>query len=488
MTALIAAEGISKRFAGTQALADVSFAVNAGEVHALVGENGAGKSTLIKILGGVHAPDSGQLRVNGEPRRFDSPRAALAAGIVIIPQEIRVVPALSIAANVAMGELPVRRLFGLLPDVDTRRMEDLAREWLGRLSVDLDVRRPAGSLGFAERQLLTIARALARKARVLVLDEPTASLEAREVARLFEVLGTLKRSGAGIVFVSHRLDEVMEIGDRCTVLRDGRVLGSFARSEFALERIVALMTGRELAAAQRAQHSEPGEEAFAFEHDGRQTEIREREVLGIAGLLGSGTTELLRRLFGAADPVTAKVRAQRGTLRSPAEAIAAGIGYVPADRGQALVMGLSVKENIVLPNLARMSGAWGLDAGRIDGLVRGLITALDIRPRDPGRKLRELSGGNQQKVIFARWLAGNAAVLLLDEPTHGVDVGAKAQIHRLMRDFADRGGAVAISSAEFNELLALSDRVLAMRQGRITAHLTREGEFDEMALRKALAG
>ncbi len=485
---LLLADRVSKRFAGTQALDDVSFALEAGEIHALVGENGAGKSTLIKIFGGVHAPDAGAVAVAGGEGRFRSPRDALAAGIVVIPQEVRVAPALSVAANVTLGDLPTRRVFGVLPALDERRMAEQASAPRAQLSLDIAPLMPAGRLGIAERQLVTIARALARQARVLILDEPTASLEAREVARLFGVLAGLKAKRAGLVFVTHRLDEVMRIADRCTVLRDGRAVGTFARHELDLDGIVQLMTGRDLGERHRPQARAPGPALLEFASPGsaEPAALREREVVGLAGLLGSGTTELLRRLFGAHGSVPLKLRGRETTLRSPADAIAAGVGFVPGERGQALAMNLTVRENIVLPNLDRLAGRWRLNRVAVERLVERLMTELDIRPREPGKRLSELSGGNQQKVAFARWLAGNAALLLLDEPTHGIDVGAKAAIHRLMREFAENGGAIALASSEFEEILAVSDRVLAMRQGALAAELRRDGDYSERALRRAL--
>jgi ABC-type sugar transport system ATPase subunit len=494
MEPVIAARGVSKRFAATQALGDVTFELAAGEVHALVGENGAGKSTLIKLLGGVYAPDAGEIRVAGAPRRFPSPAEALAAGIVVIPQEIRIVPALSVAENVLLGQIPTRRVLGVLPAADRRTMRARAADLLRRLNLDIDPAMRVEWLGHAERQLVMIARALAHRAKALILDEPTASLEAREVDRLFEVVRGLKSEGVGIVFVSHRLDEVIAIADRCTVLRDGRVVEVIGRAALEIERLIQLMTGRDLAELRHPHDRVPGSALLEFEHPAaapalRNTVIRSREVVGLAGLLGSGTTELLRRLFGAGGaPACYALRGEPISVASPKDAIARGLGFVPGDRAQALVQGLSVRENIVLPNLDRLAGRWRLDAAAIDRIVRRLMEQLDIRPRDPARPLRELSGGNQQKVVFARWLAGQAAVLLLDEPTHGIDIGAKAHIHRLMREFAEKGGGIVLAASEVSEVMAISDSVLAMRQGRLVARLTRGPDYSEHTLRKALGG
>ncbi len=495
---VIAARGVAKRFTGTQALDGVAFAVAAGEVHALVGENGAGKSTLIKLLGGVYAPDAGEIWITGRPRRFKDPAEALAAGIVVIPQEIRVVPALTVAENVLLGLLPTRRALGVLPAVDRRAMRAGASELLARLDLAIDPAERVERLGHAERQLVMIARALAHRAKVLILDEPTASLEAREVERLFAVVRGLKAQGVGIVFVSHRLDEVIAIADRCTVLRDGRVVEVVPRAALDVERLIQLMTGRDLAERQHPHDRVPGAVLLEFEHPAaapalRSAAVRAREVVGLAGLLGSGTTELLKRLFGAGRvPAAYALRGERISVAAPADAIESGLGFVPGDRAEALVPALTVRENIVLPNLDHLAGRWRLDAAAVDRLVRRLMEELDIRPRDPKRPLRELSGGNQQKVVFARWLAGQTAVLLLDEPTHGIDIGAKAHIHRLMREFAGRGGAIVLSSSEVGEVMAISDSVLAMRQGRFVARLARApaggGDYSEGALRRALGG
>ena len=476
---LVSAIDISKRFLATQALDKVSFEILSGGVHALIGENGAGKSTLMKILGGVYQADSGRILVGGDEVRFANPAEAQQAGVIVIPQEMRVVPAQSVAENVLLGQIPVRRRFGVLREADRGAMRGRAAELIGRLNLQVDVDTPVGQLGYAERQLVMIARALGRDARVLVLDEPTASLETREVARLFEVIEGLKKQDVGLVYVSHRLDEVERVADRITVLRDGRTVGQGGRGESSQNEMIRLMTGRDL---EETLHHEDRTVSDTTLLEDKAVAVHAGEIIGLAGLLGSGTTEILRRLYGA------EKAASRAGYDSPSAAIADGVGLVPGERDLGLIMGLTIRENIILPNLARLKTRWGFDKPAIDALVDELMETVDIRPRNPDKPVRELSGGNQQKVIFARWLAGHAKVLLLDEPTHGIDVGAKAQVHRLMTKFANDGGGIVFASSEMVEVLSISDSVIGMRNGNVVARLTRDGDYTERALRDALGG
>jgi ABC-type sugar transport system ATPase subunit len=488
MTAAAGARAVSKHFGATQALDRVDFEVLPGEIHALVGENGAGKSTLVRVLGGVHRPDQGTVEVDGIARHFVGPREAIAAGIVTIPQELRLVPALSIAENLTLGDPPVQHVLGL-PVLDRRRMREEARTHLAQLDFAPDPDRRVDRLSFAERQLVAIAKALRRRCRLLILDEPTAALETHEVERLFAVLLRMRSQDTAIIYVSHRLDEVVALADRCTVLRDGKVAATSRRGAFSVGDLVQAMTGRAAANAETAGLS-PG--AIVLEELAERPDavrLRENEVLGLAGLLGSGTDRVLKRIFGI-DSVPGDVHLN-GTPRriaSPTAAIRAGIGMVPGERRLGLVASLSVRDNILLPSLDVLSRAGRIDRAAGDRLVAELMELLDIRPRQPQLRASALSGGNQQKVILAKWLARKVGVLLLDEPTQGVDIGAKAQIHALVRKFAADGGGVLVSSSDLAELTRICDGILALHQGRITARLERSDGFDEKRLHDAIGG
>jgi len=481
------ADGISKRFDATLALDSVDFEVRPGEIHAVVGENGAGKSTLIRILGGAHRPDCGSISVAGTPRHFASPRDAIAAGIVTIPQELRLVPALSVAENIALGDLPVRRL-GPFAVVDRRRMREEARSVLALLNFAADPDRRVASLSFAERQLVAIAKGLRRECRVFILDEPTAALEKREVERLFAVLARMQARATAIVYITHRLDEVVAIADRCTVLRDGRVAAVSVRGTFSVTDLIGAMTGglAEPAAPAPAAGSEV---LLSARPDGATAvALRAGEVVGLAGLLGSGTERMMRRLFGADEPIVVTVGGRGRRLQHPGDAVAAGVGMVPGERGLGLVLDQSVRDNILLPNLDVISRFGCVDRKAGDHMVAALMELVDIRPRQPRLKARALSGGNQQKVILAKWLARGIAVLLLDEPTQGIDVAAKVQIHALICDLAARGRAALIKSSELGELARLCTSVLAVRRDRIMASLDRTGGIDETSLQAAIGG
>ncbi len=484
------ARGISKHFGATRALDSVDFSVMPGEIHALVGENGAGKSTLVRILGGAHRPDAGEIAVGGRVCHFNSPRDAIAAGVATIPQELHLVPALSVAENLTLDDPPVWRVFGVgLPLIRRSAMRARARESLAELDFAPDPDARLDRLGFAERQLVAIAKALRKRCRLLILDEPTAALESREIDRLFAVLARMKGQGTAIIYVSHRLDEVVALADRCTVLRDGRVTATSTRGAFGVTDLVQAMTGRAAAGAQVEQLNRGPVLLEEPETQPDAARVCANEVVGLAGLLGSGTDRVLKRIFGVgggADDVRRDGRSRR--IASPKAAIRAGIGMVPGERRLGLVPNLSVRDNILLPSLDVLRRFGRLDRRAGDRLVAELMELLDIRPRRPGLRASALSGGNQQKVILAKWLARKVGVLLLDEPTQGVDIGAKAQIHGLVRKFAADGGGVLVSSGDLAELTRICDAIVALHRGWITARFDRSGGFDEQRLHAAIGG
>ena len=494
-TPILSANRISKRFQATLALQDVTVNICAGAIHTLVGENGAGKSTLIKIISGVYRPDQGEIHIDGIPRFLSSPGQARHQGVVVIPQELRVVATMSVAENVTLGAWPTHRVFGCIPKLDISRMKTIAAEALQRLDVSFDLDARIETLSFAERQMVVIARALLHSARVLILDEPTASLESREAERLFDIIDKLKSDSVAVVYVSHRMDEIVRLSDRCTVLRDGRVIAEREKGQIEKEELIQLMTGRDLEELHHPHTAALGPSLLEAVHEdpgqGKQPiVVRRGEIVGLAGLLGSGTTRLLHELYGVTGH--AKVISVAGVthhVRRPKDAIRAGLGMVPGDRALGLVMSLSVRDNIIIPCLGRYA-KWGrLDGKAMDHVAMEMIDLLDIRPRDPHRPVRDLSGGNQQKVIFARWLASKADVLLLDEPTHGIDVAAKARIHHLMREFAQDGGGVLFASSEMIEVISMSDTLLALRSGALVKKMSRKGDnYSEGTLRLALGG
>jgi ribose transport system ATP-binding protein len=481
------ARGIAKSFGATQALDRVDFDVMPGEIHALVAENGAGKSTLVRILGGVHRPDAGEIAVDGRPCHFGNPHDAIVAGIATIPQDLQLIPALSVAENLTLNDPPVRAVLGM-PLLDRAAMREQARRALAQLNFAPDPGLRIDRLSFAERQLVAIAKALRKRCRLLILDEPTAALETREIERLFAVLARMKSQSTAIIYVSHRLDEIVALADRCTVLRDGRVAVTSRRGAFAVGDLVQAMTGR----AEVGILADAGVLGPVILEDADERpdaiSLRANEVVGLAGLLGSGTGHALRRLFGLDAGATIRVCGGARHPRSPADAIRSGIGMVPGERRLGLIGNLSVQENILLPSLNRLTHAGFLDRAGGDRIVTELMELLDIRPRNAALPAAALSGGNQQKVILAKWLARKVGVLLLDEPTQGVDVAAKAQIHALIRDFARRGGGVLVSSSDLAELTRVCDQICALHQGTITARLDRVTGFDEARLHAAIGG
>ena len=478
--ALLSMEGIAKSYPGVQALAGVNLALGRGEVLALLGENGAGKSTLMKILGGAVRPDAGRIVIDGIERPIRSPLDARGAGIAVIHQEFNLVPALGAADNIFLGQEVARGPAGLAW-IDRGAQRRRAQALLARLGADFDADAPCRSLSVARQQLVEIAKALAAGARIHVMDEPSAALTTPEVAALHDVIRELKREGTGIVYVSHRLEEIAAVCDRVEVLRDGRNVGGAAVADVSRGDLIRMMVGRALVEEFPSRSRTPGEVRLVVEGLTRGTAVRgvsfaarAGEILALTGLVGSGRTEVLRLLFGAdrRDSGTIRLDGRPVDPRSPRAAIAAGIGLLPEDRKlQGLVLGLSVRENFSLPNLARFSRAGVVRRSEEQKACAGSIAALRIKTPRQETAVRGLSGGNQQKVVLAKWLEHHCEVLLFDEPTRGVDVGAKVEIYQLMNDLAAAGKVVVMVSSDLPEVLGMADRILVMHDGRITGRI-----------------
>jgi ribose transport system ATP-binding protein len=485
--------GITKSFAGNTVLSDVTLSAAAGEVHALVGENGAGKSTLMKILAGVHQPDSGEIIIEGEIVRFARPADALAHGIAMIYQELSLAPHLTVAENIFLGREPLR--WSQLQIINRREMTARAASLLSENGFDLDPRKPVNQLSAADRQLVEITRAIVEARRVIVMDEPTSSLTTREVDELFRLIRDLKARGLAIIYISHRLEELESIADRLTILRDGMVVHSAAWGVLTTDELIRHMAGRELTEIFPPRKVEVGETRLRVERlslEGKFSEVsfeaRSGEVVGIAGLAGAGRTELVETIFGARAADSGEIVLNGSKLDSarPDRAVVSGMALLTEDRNRTgLCLNLSLARNLTLANVRAVLRGWRLDRRRETEAASEYIAKLHIRPPEPDRTIGRMSGGNQQKVLLARWLFANSKVFLLDEPTRGVDVAARSEIYRAINKLVEAGAAVVMVSSDLPELLGMTDRIVVMRRGRLVAELDPRHTTQEEILKHA---
>ncbi|HEV2564343.1 MAG TPA: sugar ABC transporter ATP-binding protein [Microvirga sp.] len=497
MAPLLTMQGIDKRFAGIPALRAAELVVETGEVHALIGQNGAGKSTMIKILTGYYRKDAGEILFDGKPVAFSSPQEAQRAGISTIYQEINLVPYRSVTENICLGR--EKRRFGLL---DWPAMHAEARALLARFNIDIDVRRPLMVYPTAVQQMVAIARAIGFEAKLVIMDEPTSSLDEREVGVLFDVIRQLKAGGVSVIFVSHKLDELYAVCDRVTIMRDGRTVQVAPMTQLSRLDLVTSMLGRELTQVLQEPH-----DAHPSEGDGRKPvlkvehlaagrkvrdvsfEVRSGEIVGLAGLLGAGRTESVRAVFGADKPEsgTIKFDGRENAIAAPSDAIQAGMGFCSEDRKlDGIIPDMSVRENLTLALMPHLARRGIVDESRSRDIVDRFIKRLGIRCSGPEQRIRELSGGNQQKVLLARWLCMNPKLLILDEPTRGIDVGAKAEILSLIRELAGQGLGVLMISSELEEVVEAASRIFVLRDGHTAVEL-RGDAVNEQSVMAAMA-
>ncbi|MEH2241611.1 sugar ABC transporter ATP-binding protein [Nostoc sp.] len=476
-TPVLEMQGITKRFHGVSALQNVNLTIYPGEVHALMGENGAGKSTLMKILAGAYIADEGEIRINGQPLKITDPATARKAGINLIYQELNVAPNLTVTENMFMGSELRRGQF-----LDRQAMHLEAEQVLQSLGANFTAQTIVGALSIAEQQQVEIARALKDKSRVLVMDEPTAALSDRETQHLFEVIRRLRDDGIAIIYISHRMEEIYALADRISVLRDGQYIGSLTRDEISAQRLVQMMVGRSMQDFYEHQRqTNPGPVVLEVKNisDGRKItptsfQIRAGEILGLAGLVGAGRTEVSRLIFGADRKASGEVflNGMKLNINTPSDAITAGIGYVPEDRkDQGLFLEMSSRKNIAINTLKQDAKAGIVNWGSVNLLAKQAVESFNIRLANLEIRAVDLSGGNQQKLLLARWLAIKPRVIMLDEPTRGVDIGAKSEIYRIISELAAQGVAVLMVSSELPEIVGMSDRVLVMREGQMVGEL-----------------
>ncbi|HKC29520.1 MAG TPA: sugar ABC transporter ATP-binding protein [Jatrophihabitans sp.] len=486
-------EGATKRFGSVVALGEGAITLYPGEAHALVGENGAGKSTLVKILGGVYRPDSGTLTIDGTPVEFGGPADAQAAGVAIIYQEPSLFPDLTVAENIFMGRQPL----GTWRRIDRRAMERRSREIFTRLGVQLDPSRPARGLSVADQQIVEIAKALSFNAQVFVMDEPTAALTTVEVLRLFDVIKTLREHGTAVLFISHRLEEVYACCQRVTIMRDGRFVRSVGVAEISIDEIIRSMVGRDLEALFPKTETAPDE--VVLDVQGLTTEgvfhdisfsVRAGEIVALAGLVGAGRSEVARAIFGVdrRDAGTVRVSGRALANGDARAAMAAGVALVPEDRRQqGLVMDLGIDQNVALASMAKLRRGGLIFRSSERKLAATWAERLQLKYGRLRNPVSTLSGGNQQKVVLGKWLARAPRLLIIDEPTRGIDVGTKAEVHRILDGLVSEGTAVLMISSELPEVLGMADRVIVLREGRITAELSR-AEADENSIMRAATG
>ena len=476
---LVEMTGVEKSFPGVHALKKVRFDLRAGEVHALMGENGAGKSTLMKILTGVYQPDAGEIIISGKKVVVPSPRAAQDLGISIIHQELNLMNHLSAAQNIYIGREP-RHGFGVF--VDERKLNTDAAALFNHMKIEFDPKVEVGELTVAKQQLVEIAKAISFNSKVVVMDEPTSALNDKEVAHLFEIIAELKAQGVGIVYITHKMDEVKKIADRITVMRDGQYIKTLPAEGTPISKIISLMVGRELADAHHEDATHIGEEILRVEGLNRGTHVKDvsfgvkkGEILGFAGLMGAGRTEVARLIFGADKLDSGKiiVHGKQVKIASPADAVRRGLAYLSEDRKRfGIVTRMSVRDNITMPSWPRFASAkfWMRD-GELHKTSTKYVDLLKVKTPSVHQETRLLSGGNQQKVVISKWLLRDCDVLFFDEPTRGIDVGAKAEIYKLLQGLAEQGKAIVVISSELPEVLRLSHRILVMCEGRITGEL-----------------
>jgi ABC-type sugar transport system ATPase subunit len=496
---LLSVEGLSKAFHGVAALSDVSLQLCGGEILALVGENGAGKSTLIKILTGVYAKDAGRILLDGAEVAPQSPKEAFTLGIGVIHQEFHLVPEMSAAENIFLGRQPHKdSVLGHLGAIDKARVLAKSQQVLDDLGGNFSAATPVKNLGVGQQQLVEIAKALAFDARIVIMDEPTATLSSTDVTRLLDTMRRMKARGIGVVFITHRLEEIFRVADCILVLRDGHNAGGGNAADLTMEQTIAMMVGRHLDKLYPKEPAAIGDVVLAVEHLSRGRllrdltfQLRRGEILGFAGLVGARRTELMRALFGADGDVTGRILidGKEVTITGPEDAVRHGLGLVPEDRKlQGLVLNMSIETNVSLACLPRLA-RWAtfVDRRRERALTSDFLDHLHIKARRPDQQVRFLSGGNQQKVVLAKWLALKPKILILDEPTRGVDVGAKAEIHALISRFATQGMGVIMVSSDLAEILGMCDRVLVMSNGAITGEFTHDEATQEKIMARAIS-